>query len=176
MVTNLGHVGIICDDFMKMRDFYSRVIGLTITDEAPERGSCFMSADPANEHHEFNLGQSRGSDHPDGERPRTQGVGQISFIVKSMDALRELNERFKTEDTKILRTVTHGISVSIYYHDPEGNVGEVYYKTGYNVHQGFGRPINLETQTDEEILAYSKGFEETEGPSLGAQLPVEKVS
>ena len=172
MVTNLGHVGIICDDFMKMRDFYSRVIGLTITDEAPERGSCFMSADPGNEHHEFNLGQSRGPDHPDGARPRTQNVGQISFIVKSMDALRELNERFKAEKTEILRTVTHGISVSIYYHDPEDNVGEVYYKTGYKVHQGFSQPIDLETQTDEEILAFSKSFEETEGPFQGAKLPV----
>lgn len=172
MVTNLGHVGIVCDDFMKMRDFYSRVIGLTITDEAPERGSCFMSADPKNEHHEFNLGQSRGPDHPDGPRPRTQAVGQISFIVKSMDALRELNERFKAEKTRILRTVTHGISVSIYYLDPEDNVGEVYYKTGYIVHQGFSRPIDLETQTDEEILAFSKSFEKTEGPFQGAKLPV----
>ena len=55
MVTSLGHVGIICDDFLKMRDFYTRVIGLTVTDEDPERGSCFLSADPKNEHHELNL-------------------------------------------------------------------------------------------------------------------------
>ena len=45
MVTNLGHVGLICDDFFKMRDFYTRVIGLTVTDEDPDRGSCFLSAD-----------------------------------------------------------------------------------------------------------------------------------
>ena len=71
MVTNLGHVGIICDDFMNMRDFYTRVIGLTITDEAPDRGSCFLSADPDNEHHELALGQSRGPDDPNGPRPKT---------------------------------------------------------------------------------------------------------
>ena len=52
MISGLGHVGIICDDFMKMRDFYTRVIGLTVTDEDPERGSCFLSADPEHEHHE----------------------------------------------------------------------------------------------------------------------------
>ena len=56
-VTGLGHVGIICDDFLKMRDFYTRVIGLTVTDEDPDRGSCFLSADPGNEHHELNLGR-----------------------------------------------------------------------------------------------------------------------
>ena len=172
MVTGLGHVGIICDDFMKMRDFYTRVIGLTVTDEDPERGSCFLSAHPETEHHELNLGQSRGPDHPDGARPRTQGVGQVSFIVEDMSALREFNRRFKAEGTPILRTVTHGISVSIYFHDPEDNVGEVYFKTGYNIKQGFGRPIELDTQTDEEILTFSKSFEETIGPFQGAKLPV----
>jgi catechol-2,3-dioxygenase len=155
-----------------MRDFYTRVIGLTITDEDPERGGCFLSADPENEHHELALGRSRGPDHPDGPRPKTQGVGQISFIVKDMAALRELNRRFKKEETSILRTVTHGISVSIYFLDPEENVGEVYYKTGYKVKQGFSRPIALETQSDAEILAFSKSFEATMGPFQGAKLPV----
>ena len=32
MISNLGHVGIICDDFLKMRDFYTRVLSLTVTD------------------------------------------------------------------------------------------------------------------------------------------------
>ena len=112
LISNLGHVGIICDDFLKMRDFYTRVLGLTVTDEDPDRGSCFLSADPENEHHELNLGQANEN------RPRTENVGQVSFIVPSMDALRELNRRFKVEDTPILRTVTHGISHSIYFHDP----------------------------------------------------------
>ena len=66
MVTGLGHIGIVCDEFLKMRDFYTRVLGLTVTDEDPERGSCFLSAVPDQEHHELNLGQSRGPDHPDG--------------------------------------------------------------------------------------------------------------
>ena len=43
MVTSLGHVGIVCDDFLNMRDFYTRVMGLTVTDESPERSSCFLS-------------------------------------------------------------------------------------------------------------------------------------
>jgi catechol-2,3-dioxygenase len=176
MITGLGHIGIICDDFMKMRDFYTRVIGLTVTDEDPERGSCFLSADPEHEHHELNLGQARGANHPDGPRPKTQGLGQVSFIVPGMDDLRTLYHRFQAEGTRILRTVTHGISVSIYFLDPEDNVGEVYYKTGYNVRQGFSRPIDFEKQSDEEILAFSKSFEATIGPFQGAKLPVGQAS
>ena len=77
LIRNLGHVGIICDDFMKMRDFYTRVMGLTVTDEDPDRGSCFLSADPENEHHELALrhrhhrlarwqpGRGRAGGHPE---------------------------------------------------------------------------------------------------------------
>ena len=89
-----------------------------------------------------------------------------------MDVLSELNRRFREEGTAILRTVTHGISHSIYFEDPEGNVGEVYYKTGYVVKQGFSRPINLDTQSHEEIFAFSQSFEATEGPFQGAKLPI----
>jgi catechol-2,3-dioxygenase len=96
----------------------------------------------------------------------------MSFIVPSLDDLRSLNHRFQVEGTRILRTVTHGISVSIYFLDPEDNVGEVYYKTGYNVRQGFSRPIDLEKQSDQEILAFSQSFEATIGPFQGPKLPV----
>jgi hypothetical protein len=40
------------------------------------------------------------------------------------------------------------------------------------VKQGFSRPIDLENQSNEEILAFSKSFEATEGPFQGAKLPV----
>jgi hypothetical protein len=74
------------------------------------------------------------------------------------------------------RSSAHGISVSIYFLDPEANVGEVYYKTGYNVRQGFSRPIDLEQQSNEEILAFSQSFEATIGPFQGAKLPVGAAS
>ena len=174
MVTNLGHVGLICDDFFKMRDFYTRVIGLTVTDEDPDRGSCFLSADPDNEHHELALGEARGDDHPMGPRPRTTGVGQVSFIVESMDALKDLYQRLLAENVRIDQTVTHGISCSVYFFDPEDNRVELYYKTGYVVKQGFSRPIDLSNRSSEEILAFSKSFEATEGPFQGAKLPVSR--
>ena len=172
MVTNLGHVGIVCDDFLKMRDFYTRVLGLTITDEDPERGSCFLSADPENEHHELALGKSRGAGEPGGPRPKTQGVGQISFIVESMDALKTLHQRLLKEKVRIDNVVTHGISCSVYFFDPEDNRIELYYKTGYKVKQGFSRPIDLQNQSSEEILAFSQSFESVMGPFQGAKLPV----
>ena len=152
----------------------TRVIGLTVTDEDPDRGSCFLSADPDNEHHELALGEARGDDHPMGRRPKTTGVGQVSFIVESMDALKDLYQRLLAENVRIDQTVTHGISCSVYFFDPEDNRVELYYKTGYVVRQGFSRPIDLSNQSNEEILAFSKSFEATQGPFQGAKLPVSR--
>ena len=159
-----------------MRDFYTRVIGLTVTDEDPARGGCFLSADPENEHHELALGQSRPASHPEGARPKTTGVGQVSFIVESLDALKKLYQRLLDEDVRIDRCVTHGISCSVYFYDPEDNRVELYYKTGFNVRQGFSRLIDLKKQSNEDLLAFSKSFEKTQGPFQGAKLPVGRVS
>ena len=48
-IESLGHVGIYAEDLMKMRDFYSRVLGLEISDEdLEERGMTFFTADKDN--------------------------------------------------------------------------------------------------------------------------------
>ena len=164
-VTGLGHVGLFCDDLPKMRDFYARVIGLTISDEDLERGICFLSAAPEAEHHELALVQAK---EP---AQKTHHVQQVSFKVKSLDDVREFHHRLKLEGMRIDRTISHGIACSVYFYDPEDNRIELYYTTPYKVRQPLGAPIDLE-QPDHELLAFAKSFEETKGPPRGAQQPV----
>jgi catechol 2,3-dioxygenase-like lactoylglutathione lyase family enzyme len=45
-IVGLGHTGLWVHDLEKMRDFYERVIGLTVTDEDDEQGIVFFSAQP----------------------------------------------------------------------------------------------------------------------------------
>jgi len=81
-ITGLGHVGLYCEDLGKMRDFYSRVLGLTISDEDLDRGICFLSADPQAEHHELALARAKEPGQ------KTQNVQQVSFKVKGLDDVR----------------------------------------------------------------------------------------
>ena len=46
-VKKLGHVGIFAQDFEKMRDFYSKTIGLTVTDETPPVAVCELAINAA---------------------------------------------------------------------------------------------------------------------------------
>jgi catechol-2,3-dioxygenase len=142
-IEGLGHVGIHTEDLLKMRDFYSRVMGLEIADEDLDRGIVFLTADPEYEHHEFVL--ARGRDVPQGAKM----VQQISFRVKSPEDLREYHRRFEAEQLRIERFVSHGNALGLYFFDPEGNRVEVYYKTGFPVPQPHGDPLSMEASTEE---------------------------
>ena len=164
-VIGLGHVGLYCHDLTTMRDFYSGVLGLTISDEDLTRGICFLSAAPESEHHELALVQAKDP------AQKTQNVQQISFKVKTLDDVRAFHRRLKDRGLKIDRTVTHGIACSVYFYDPEDNRIELYYTTPFKVRQPLGEPIDLD-QPDETLLAFARSLEDTKGPPRGAQHPV----
>ena len=164
-ISGLGHVGLYCNDLEKMRDFYARVLGLTISDEDLERGICFLSAAPDAEHHELALVRAKDP------AQKTHNVQQISFKVGSLDGVRTYYHRVRDAGMKIDRTVTHGIACSVYFYDPEDNRIELYYTTPYNVRQPLGETIDLDAP-EAELLAFAQSFEETKGPPRGAQRPV----
>jgi catechol-2,3-dioxygenase len=161
-ITGLGHVGLYCNDLLTMRDFYSRVMGLTITDEDLQRGICFLSANPAAEHHELALVQAKDASQ------KTHQVQQVSFKVKNLDDVRAFYHRLQDEGRRIDRTVTHGIACSVYFYDPEDNRIELYYTTPYQVRQPLGEHIDLDASND-ELLAFAQSFEAKLGPPSGAR-------
>ena len=149
-VAGLGHVGIYTHDLFKMRDFYSRVMGLEITDEETEKtGIVFMASNPEEEHHEFVL--MKGRDVPEGSKV----VQQISFYVNSLSELKAFHTVFKDEEVRIQRTVSHGNAFGMYSLDPEGNTIEIYYRTGFPVPQPCADPVNLD-DSEEKLIDIAK--------------------
>jgi catechol 2,3-dioxygenase-like lactoylglutathione lyase family enzyme len=150
-VTQLGHTGIYVDDLARMRDFYTRVLGLTVTDEDEERGMVFLSSRPDQEHHELVL--MRGRKAP----PDARLIQQISWHVGSVDDLLAFHQLLGAEGVTVEREVTHGIALGIYFLDPEGNRIEVYWPTDQRVPQPFGRAIDLD-QPAEAVLAQAQAL------------------
>ena len=144
-VTSLGHVGIFVSDYAMMRDFYTRVLGFTVTDEDESRGMCFLSARPEAEHHEILLagGRKEASGPPQ--------LQQLSFHTDSIQSLREFREAFAQEKVEITSEVTHGNTASVYFNDPEGNRLEVYYTIPVDWPQPFRQPIDFSLD-DEGLL------------------------
>ena len=148
-ITGLGHVGLHVNDLDTQATFYERVVGLTITDRDPDIGMVFLSARPAEEHHELLLCGGRSAP------PGTLMLQQISFHCSSLDDMIEYERRFREHDVSIDMIVTHGNAIGIYFYDPEGNRCEVYWKTGLEARQPFLVDVDL-TQPAAAVLARVK--------------------
>ena len=143
-VTSLGHVGLYVRDVERSKAFYRDILGLKVSDQSPKTGSTFMTAkDRLEEHHELLLLRGR----EDGKV-----MEQISFRCESLAEIKEFYRLFLERKVPINRVVSHGNAVGIYFQDPDGNQVEVYWPTGLDWPQPFGKPVDL-TASDEEILA-----------------------
>ena len=157
-IIGLGHTGFWVTDLDAMRDFYTRVMGLTVTDEDKELGIVFFSARPDEEHHEFVL--QRGRTAP----PGAKLTHQVSWRVDSLESIIEFHRRFRAEGIEVQQEVTHGNAIGIYFFDPEGNRNEVYLRVERDVRQPFRKTINLD-QHPEAVLAEAERLLADEGPA-----------
>ena len=157
-ITGLGHTGFWVTDLAAMRDFYSRVMGLTVTDEDEALGIVFLSARPDEEHHEFVL--QRGRTAPAGSKL----THQVSWRVDSLETIIEFHRRFRAEGVKVQQEVTHGNAIGIYFFDPEGNRNEVYLRLERDVPQPFRKTIDLDGDPA-DILAEAERLMSDGGPS-----------
>ena len=143
-VTSLGHVGLYVRDIERSKAFYRDVLGLSVSDVSSNTGSVFMTAqDRSKEHHELLLVPGR----EDGKV-----VQQISFRCSSISDLKEFYRLLLERNVPIVRTVSHGNAVGAYFLDPDGNQVEIYWPTGIDWPQPFGKPVDLNA-SEEEIVA-----------------------
>ena len=142
-----GHVGINVTDMQPMVDFYTKVLGFTVTDRGHgSRGGelAFLSRDP-NEHHQIVLATGKPAD-------ATSTVNQMSFRVENFSEIRVMYDRVTEAGVKHVAPIDHGAALSVYFPDPEGNRFEVYWATPHYINQPHAKPINF-SLSDDEILS-----------------------
>ena len=151
---SFSHVGIFVTDIARMEDFYTRVLGFTVTDrgdlETP-RGRLqfvFLSRDPR-EHHQVVMASGRPADLP------FNPINQISFRMAEFSGLREMYRRVVDEKVKELHPVSHGNALSVYFRDPEGNRLELFVDTPWYVKQPLRIPMDMKL-SDRELWAWAE--------------------
>lgn len=158
-IAELGHMGFQVNDLDKMVDFYTRVLGLKVTDEAPQLGAVFLSSRPDFEHHELVLAKGRTAPLD------TKLINQVSWRVDSLEALQTLYQALLAAQAPIHMVITHGNAIGVYFADPEGNKSEIYWRTGLDVPQPFGKPIDL-TAPAAEVLGENQRLIAAGGPAF----------
>jgi len=143
----ITHVGIYVRDMDAMIEFYTRVLGLILTDRGPYyRGGeiCFLSR-KADEHHQVVFASGRVPGAP-------SSINQISFFVADLETLKSYYDALSVEGIKGLDPINHGNAWSLYFPDPEGNRLELYTVTPWYVQQPFADKLDL-TQAADTVRA-----------------------
>ena len=146
---SFAHVGIFVADLARMVDFYTRVLGLVVSDRdvySDGREIAFLTLDPR-EHHQVVFASGRPADLP------YNMIQQLSFRAPDLATLKKTYRALKNEPITELGPVSHGNAISCYFRDPEGNRLEVFIDTKWHVPQPCRTDIDL-SRTDEQILAF----------------------
>ena len=119
----LGHAHLRVRDLGRAVDFYTRFLGLTVTEEFPG-AFAFLSGGPM--HHEIAL-EAVGQDAP---LPFPGGVG-LSHVAFEVPDRRSFAQAYNavTRGGLAAAAVDHGISWAMYFNDPDGNGLEIYWDT-----------------------------------------------
>ena len=148
-----SHFGIHVTDMATMERFYTRVLGLLVSDRGALPGGAtlvFLSRDP-DEHHQLVLVTGR----PPGVEYNV--VNQISFKLPALADLKAMHARVRAEGIKEFRIVTHGNAWSVYFADPEGNRVELFVDTPWHTPQPYAEPFDIDAP-EETILAETEAL------------------
>lgn len=151
---SFSHVGLFVSDVARMEDFYTRVLGFTVTDRGEldtARGRVylvFLSRDPR-EHHQVVLATGRPVEIP------FNPINQLSFRLETLGALREMHRRIQGESVSEVSPASHGNALSVYFRDPEGNRIELFVDTPWYVTQPLRVPMDM-GRSDAELWAWAE--------------------
>ena len=120
----LGHVNIFVRNAERSQKWYADVLGLHTYGLRPGQVA-FMAAD-LDQSHEVALVQV-GEEAP-GPQKRQVGLNHMAWMMSSLEDLKELYQRLKDKGVPIKQVSDHGISIGVYFEDPDGNGLEVSYE------------------------------------------------
>lgn len=143
---NFRHVGVPAFDPDALSAFYTRWFAMVVSDTgsgiSDNARVVFMTGDPQ-EHHQIAFANLR--------QPGSPGMQQLSFVFESLAELKQLALDFAAAGVPILQQKNHGNTWSVYVADPEGNRVECYTPSAWYVPQPTWWPMDLLTESVQEI-------------------------
>jgi len=125
-LARIGHVALRVADVTRSREFYGKLLGFEVVEEDPEHGGVFMALPGLS--HTVDLFPVADPASLPPRVPDAAGVRHVAFLVDSEEALRDAYATLREHGVTIVRAVDHVSQKSIYFHDPDGTLLEIYYE------------------------------------------------
>ena len=160
----LGHLGVVVHDMDAMIDFYCDVLGLELSDRMPYPDDSpwfelsWLRVD--SDHHALSFLLPRA---PGGKEAYCTGLHHVAFQMETFEDLKQAYGEVRSRGLSLAgpaRRGGPGSQVRFYFHDPEGNIVELYWGLDQIGWDGSVRkfmpiePIDLEALTLDEFLAW----------------------
>lgn len=120
---HLGHLVLRVRDVSRSEKFYTDILGLKVVSR--ELGMVFLRASSSRSHE---LALAPLKETISAPSPSHGGLSHFGWQMESLDDLREIYRHLKQEGVEIAGKGDHGISIGIYFLDPDGNRIEVFYE------------------------------------------------
>jgi catechol 2,3-dioxygenase len=122
----VAHIVLNGQDLEKMERFYTEVLGFEVVARTKRPRGVFFSL--GTQHHDLAVIQAP----PDAQtqRPTPTGLHHLALQLDSREELKTSYQELKAKGVPIAGTVNHGITHSVYFLDPEGNMVELFCDIG----------------------------------------------
>jgi len=121
--TRVGHVHLRVADLERAVAFYTEVLGFEVMQRAEDQAA-FLGIDGYHHHLVLNTWASRGGT----AAPRGHtGLYHAAFLYSRLEGLRDAVRRVVEAGVFVYGASDHGVSVAVYFDDPDGNALELYW-------------------------------------------------
>jgi len=110
----VGHLVLNVRDVEASTRFYTEILGFGIAVQRPNM--TFLTCGKI--HHDLALFKASEDSPPVSEGQ--VGLNHFAVQVEDLDALKETYQRLKEKGVPVDNTVDHGMTQSVYFHDPDG--------------------------------------------------------
>lgn len=122
-IRRTGHLVLRVKDLERSRRFFTEIMKLPVVANSGN-GMLFFSTDVNDNHHMLAIRQAEsGATLP---AQNHVGMAHVAYELGSFAELQEAYRSLKEHGVKIRHAVFHGVTKSVYFYDPDGNVFEFY--------------------------------------------------
>jgi len=120
-INKIAHVVLAVSDVEKSKAFYRDVLGMELISDRPDQGpSAFLSF--GSQHHDLAIFEA-----PIGAQRGELGLIHVALQLDGgVDELKKMVKHLRAHEVRVSSPVTHGITNSVYFSDPDGHTLEIY--------------------------------------------------
>lgn len=135
---HIGHISLTAQNPTALAAFYRDLFQMEVVGGSPNGATVFLASDPSAESHDLAFS-------------RDPALAHIAFKVDTLTELVSAYRALRARGIPVLQQF-HGVSLALYFRDPEQSAIELYWPTGrIDFHLPVIRPLDLD-QPEEELL------------------------